>query len=251
MYKDQRKLVRLTEECWHCLSILRDTGYAHMYTVFWAENAQSIQQAVRRMHPDISGDWLRAQIEGKTVTFSLSDEFIESYKPRIVEFSSFGTAVRMLGAYEDYIKRIVDISRKRIPEQIAEFRARHRGINNRNSFIKAEVGRGVDFAQEVFGFDPQPSYRPCLEFFFQLRNVAVHNSGIVDQRLFDAANNPYIDMVGTLRVGDKISWNPSSTLQLQHLLTEMLPAIDPLVAGMLNLETIEGQAYWYRNGGGD
>jgi hypothetical protein len=98
----------------------------------------------------------------------------------------------------------------------------------------------------VFHYSPHSSYRPALDFLFQLRNVAVHNAGIADQVLVNATKNPYLHIVGgQLKVGDRISWNLALTLQLHSLLTSMLPELDPLVCAALNLPLLERQAYWY------
>lgn len=252
MYEDKRQVVRLSKECWDCLDVIKDVGYANAYTLFWSDQAELIQQAIRKIAPDIKGDWLRFRYEGKTVAFSLSDEAMKVYKPKIQEFSSFGSAVRMLGTYEDYVRNIVKISDQVIPQKMTAFRNKHRRyIRNGNGFIKHEVGRGIDFFHEVFNYNPHPSYKPSLKFFFQLRNVAVHNSGIADQRLCESVNSPYINITGQLNIGDKISWNPSLALQLYHLLINMLPEVDPLTCSTLKLEEIEKQAYWYHDGEND
>ena len=246
MYEDKRQVVRLSKECWDCLDVIRDVGYANAYTFFWSENAKLVQSAIRKIAPDIKGDWLRFKYEGKTETFSLSDQAIGSYKPKIQEFSSFGSAVRVLGAYEDYIRKVVEISHQVIPQEMAAFvKNRKKYIRSINSYIKSELGRGIDLFSEVFRYNPNPSYKPSLEFFFQLRNIAVHNSGIVDERLCKAANNEYIKINGTLKIGDKISWNLSLTLQLQLLLTNLLPEVDPSICRTLKLTEIQKQAYWY------
>jgi hypothetical protein len=249
MYEDKRQFVKLSRECWDCLDVIKDVGYANAYIFFWSDQLKLVQQAIRKIAPDIKGDWLRFKYEGKTVTFSLSDQAMTSYKPKIQEFSSFGSAVRMLGAYEDYVRKIVDLSYKAIPQQMEAFKNNHKKYitNKTSSFIKTEVGRGIDFFQGVFSYNPHPSYKPSLEFFYQLRNVAVHNLGIVDQKLYDAANSPFIKLVVTLKIGGKVNWNLTLTLQLQHLLTSVLPEVDPLICSALKLTEIDKQAYWYLN----
>ena len=247
MYQDLRKELALSKECWTCLDVIKDVWYANAYTYFWADRAKLVQQAIRRIAPDIKGDWLRFKFEGMTVTFALSDEAIQRYRPKIQEFSSFGSAVRMLGAYEDYVRRVVDLSYQAIPGSMSTFKANHKKhITKKNeSFIKAEVGRGIDFFEEVFNYKQQPPYRPALEFIFQLRNVAVHNSGRADQRLLDAANDPHVNVKETLTVGDRVEWTLSLSLQLHHLLTSLLPEVDPFISNVLNLSTVKRQAFWY------
>jgi len=248
LYEDKRQLVKLSEQCWNSLDIIKDVGYANAYTFFWADQIRLIQQAIRKIAPDIKGDWLRFQFEGKTLTFSLSEDAISAYKPKIQEFSSFGSSVRMLGTYEDYVRKIAELSYNIIPSDMGVFKNNHKKHISRttNSFVKCEVGRGIDFFREVFNYNPNPSYKPALEFLYQLRNIAVHNSGIVDQLLCDVANNPYINIAGgTLKVGMKLDWNLSFVLQLNHLLTEILPQVDPLVSAKLKLMQVEKRAFWY------
>lgn len=248
LYEEKRPLVRLSKQCWECLDVIKDVGYANAYTFFWSDRLKLVQQAVREIAPDIKGDWLRFKYEGKTITFSLSDQAIMSYKPKIQEFSSFGSAVRMLGAYEDYVRNIAELSYKLIPVEMQGFKNNHKKhiTKNTNSFVKSDIGRGIDFFIEVFNYQPHPSYKPVMEFFYQLRNIAVHNSGIVDQRLCDVAKSPFISITGgTLKVGMKVDWNLSSVLQLHHLLTDMLPQCDPLVCSKLGLLQIEKRSYWY------
>jgi hypothetical protein len=246
MYEDKRPTIKLSKECWDCLDVLKDISYANAYTFFWADQIKLIQQGIRKIIPDINGDLLRFRYEGKTITFSLSDEAIIGYKPKIQEFSSFGSVVKMLGAYENYVRRIVEISYQFIPKEMKNFKSNHRkDIRNTKSFIKHEVGRGVDFFSEVFGYTPHLSYRPSLQFIFQLRNVAVHNSCIADQRLCDAANNKYVNIEGKLKIGDTVKLNLSSSLQLHHLLTSILSEVDPHIYPTLKLPVIEKQAYWY------
>jgi hypothetical protein len=248
LYEDRRQLVKLSVQCWDCLDAIKDVSYSNAYTFFWPDQLKLVQQAIRKIAPDIKGDWLRFHFEGKTVTFSLSDGAVSSYKPKIQEFSAFGSAVKILGSYEAYVRQIAQLSSSTIPSDMEAFRNRHKKHVSRttNALVKSELGRGIDFFQEVFGYDADRSFRPSLEFLYQLRNVAVHNSGIADQRLCDMAKNPHITITGgTLKVGMKLHWNLSWVLQLQHLLTGSLPQVDPLVSAKLSLPQIEKRAYWY------
>jgi len=250
LYKDQRQLIKLSQQCWDCLAIIQAVSYAHAYTFFWSGQLKLVQQGIRKIAPDIRGDWLRFTHDGKTVTFSLSDEAIIAYAPKIQEFSSFGAAVTMLGAYEDFVRKVVELSYQSIPSAMQIFKNNHKKHISRktNSFVKSEVGRGVDFFQEVFNYNPHQSYKPSLECFYQFRNITVHNAGIVDQKLCDALNNPYV-IGGKLKVGMRVHWNLSLVLQLAHLLTDMLPNVDPFICSKLGLLQIENQAYWYQDTG--
>src|SRR3972149_4436246 len=106
-YKDQLQLIKLSQQCWDCLNRIQDVSYANAYTFFWSEQLELVQQGIRNIAPDIKGDWLRFEYEGKSITFSLSNEAIMNYRPKIQEFSSFGSAVTMLGSYEDFVRKIV------------------------------------------------------------------------------------------------------------------------------------------------
>lgn len=248
--KDQRQLIKLSQQCWDCLAIIQAVSYAHAYTFFWSEQLKLVQQGIRKIAPDIRDDWLRFTYDGKTLTFSLSDQAIIAYRPKIQEFSSFGTAVTMLGSYEDFVRKVVELSYQSIPSAMQVFKNNHKKniSRNTNSFVKSQVGRGIDFFQEVFNYNPNQSYRPSLEGFYQLRNVTVHKAGIVDQKLCDALNNPYV-IGATLKVGMRVHWNLSLVLQLHHLLTDILPNVDPFISSKLGLPQIEKQAYWYQDSG--
>ncbi len=245
MYEDKRPTMKLSKECWDCLDELQDVSYANTFTFFLADQIKLIQQVIRKIAPDIKGDWLRFIHEEKTVTFSLSYNAIIRYKPKIQEFSCFGSAVRILGAYEKYVRRIVEKSYQYIPQKMKSFESKYKSIRNTESFIKPEVGRGIVYFREVFGYTPRPAYTPALEFIFQFRNVTVHNSGIADQRLCDAANSKHVNIKGKLKIGDIVKWNLSISLQLHHLLTTILPEADSQIYPILKLPSIEKQAYWY------
>lgn len=247
MYEENRSNIELSEMCWDDLEIIRDVSYTNAFTFFWTEQFKHIQEGIRKIIPDIKGDFFRFKGEGKTITFSISDEAIQNYKPKIQEFVFFGSAVKMLGIYENYIRKIVEISTSECPDEIEKF-LRNRNIkfkNLNNSVIKHDFGRGIDFLFEIFGFTPHPSYRPCLQFFFEFRNITVHNSGIIDERLIDAANNEYIIITGDLIKGEILNWNLSFSLQLQHLLITILSEVDSYLYPILKLPVVEKKPYWY------
>jgi hypothetical protein len=249
MYEDIRPIVNLSKECWECLDIIRDVSYANAYTFFWSENLKLVQKGIRSIIPNIKDDLLRFEIQGRTNTFSISDQAIANYRPKIQEFSCFGSAVRMLGAYEEYVQKIVQISYVKISQEIKLFEEKHRRliqtkVNRKDGFIRYELGRGIDFLNEVFGYTPRPIYKLGLQFFFELRNVTVHQSGIANQRLIDIMNNPYFSGP-QLELGNKVQWHITLILQLHHLFTDFLPEVDPIISNCLGLTTNERQAYWY------
>lgn len=249
MYEDKRETVRLSDECWNCLESIRDVGYSTAFTFFFLSQIDSFRKVIRKSLPDIKGDWVRYEYQGKQVTFTLSEQAMVEYRPRIEDFNCFAAAVKILGLYEDYVHKIIQISCIEMPQKMKLFEETHRNLirkkgEKKEGFIKYELGRGIDFFQELFGFEPLPLYRPVLQFFFELRNLTVHQSGIVTKRLCDIMDNPCF--TGTkLKVGDRVQWNLGLFLQLQHLLTQLLPEIDPLICLSLNLSSIEKQAYWY------
>lgn len=196
MYEDKRSKIELSEECWKCLEIIKNGLYANNFTLFLISDPELIQQLIRKKAPGIQGGLLRYRHEGKLVTFSLSKKAIIEYKPKILELSFFGSAVKILGAYESYVLDIVKISNKIIPEEMEKFRNKHTDkklkfhpdqTRSDKKFIHPKLGRGIVFFEEVFGFHPHSSYKPSLNFFFELRNTAVHRMNITDETLYGAA----------------------------------------------------------------
>jgi len=248
MYEDKRPLMWLSQDCWQCLKIIQDMGYANNFVFLLSKYMKQVQEAVRNRLPDIQGDWLRMHYEGKTLTFSLSDEAILHYKPRIQEFSCFGSAVKILGAYENYLKGIVEVSDQDIPQDMNRFKSDHKkSIRKAKDFWGDKLGRGIDFLHEVFGWNPHPSYRPALRFMFELRNVAVHNAAIASQRLCSLANAQHIHVTGTLKVGDSVPWNLSMVLQLEHLIISVVSEADRYITPKIRLPIIEQHAFWYED----
>lgn len=250
MHEAKRPLMWLSQDCWQCLKIIQDVGYANNFVFLLSKYMKQVQEAIRNRLPDIRDDWLRIVYEGKTLTFSLSDDAILHYKPRIQEFSCFGSAVKILGAYENYLRRIVEVSDRDIPKDMSKFRSEHKkSIRSVKDFWADKLGRGIDFLHEVFGWNPHPSYRPSLRLMFELRNIAVHNAGIVNQKLCNLANDQYIEVVGKLRVGDNASWNLSMVLQLEHLIISVVSEADRNITPKIRLPIIEQRAFWDDNGG--
>jgi hypothetical protein len=247
MYGDKRPLMWLSQDCWKCLKIIQDMGYANSFVFLLSKYMKQVQETIRNRLPDIQDDWLRIVYEGKTLTFSLSDDAILHYKPRIQEFSCFGSAVKILGAYENYLRRIVEVSDKDIPKDMSRFRSEHKSIRSVKDFWADKLGRGIDFLHEVFGWNPRPSYRPSLRLMFELRNIAVHNAGIVNQKLCNLANDQYIEVVRKLRVGDNASWNLSMVLQLEHLIISVVSEADRHITPKIRLPIIEQRAFWDEN----
>jgi len=245
VYETERPLVTLSVECWECLDVFLDVMYTTSYAVFLTDHIKLAQKIIRSMAPNIRGDWLRFRYEGKTLTFSVCDDAIQHYRPRMQEFVSFGAAVRMLGAYESYMRKVGEHAVQVMPEAVDAFEAAHKCGPGPDRFTGSNVGRGIDLLAEIFGFRPHPSYRPSLGFFYELRNVGVHNASIADERLCNAAKSGYIHVKGMLKVGAPVPWSLSACVQLHHLLTELLQDADPFVWRALGMRTLQKQAYWY------
>lgn len=253
MHENQREDVRLSEICCQCLKTIQDVAYANAYTLFCLLHSKPVQETIRKISPQVKkeGDWLRIRFDGMGLIFSIRDEAIELYKPIIQEFQCFGSAVRILGAYENYIGRIVELSRQRMPGEMDKFESDHRKLFknikslNIQNFWSDKLGRGIDFFEEVFGWDPPPKYRPALRLMFHSRNLAVHNESIADQKLCRLTGNQHIELVGTFKVGDRAPWNLGTNLQLQHLVIDILSQADPYIAHKLELPTLQKRAFWH------
>ena len=250
MKKDERQDIVLSEICCQCLKGIQDVYYALVYGLLSLREYRVMQERFRNISPQIQteGDWLRIRYEGMGVAFSISDDAINLYKPIIQEFQCFGSAVRVLSMYENYIKRIVEIADHQIPDKMIRFRSIHNIRSGRTTAIKSfwsnELGRGIDFLQEVFGWNPSPHYKPGLKLWFHLRNLTVHNNGIADDKLCQLARNPHIESVGNIKAGDKASWNIGNTLQLPQFIILILTDADPYVFNNLNLPTRKQQPFW-------
>lgn len=250
MNDNKRQDVVLSEICCQCLKDIQDVSYALGYTLLYLRDYQALQKRFRSISPKVQeeGDWVRIRFEGMAVAFSISDDAIKFYRQSVYEFQCFGSAVRIISIYENYIRRIVEISNQRIPDEITKFKEAHnRLIRKDSSFWSDKLGRGINFLQEVFGWNPLPSYRPGLQLMFHLRNVTVHNNGIADDRLCQLVKNPHIECIGKLKVRDKVSWNLGTVLQLQHLVIEVLTDADHYIVNKLKLPTLKRQPFWRVN----
>jgi len=164
--RDNRQDIVLSKICCQRLKEIQDVSYANAYTLFHLRHYKAVQQSLRNISPKIkeAGDWVRLRFEGVAVALSISDDAIKAYSPLIYEFQCFASAVRLLGIYEDHIKNIVDIAEDRIPDEMTQFRNSHQiRIREKKRFWSEQSGRGVDFLQRVFGWNPLPSYRPGLQ----------------------------------------------------------------------------------------
>lgn len=248
----KREIVQRSNVYWTCANRIKTIMYTNNFTHFWIDRAKELQNLMRTKAPDVVDDWYRFQFEGFTITFSLSDDAIRQYQPAVREFASFGTAVKMLGSYEIYFSEIIRKTISRSPEKVDAFSKKHKTGNvnphNVKNFMWKKFGRGLTLIEEVFEHSFHPSYKPCINFFFELRNVAVHNDNVADERLCALAKSEFISSDKPINVGDKVEWSLSSVLKLNQLVLQILDEADVAVCSPLQLETSPGQRYWYYSG---
>jgi len=246
------EIVQRSSIYWVCLNKIKAVMYANSFTHFWIDRAKELQTLMRTKAPDVVDDWYRFEFSGFTVTFSLSDDAFRQYQPIVREFSSFGTAVKILGSYENYFQEIIKATINTFPEKVNAFSRQHNTGNvnpeNVKNLMWKKLGRGLSLIEEIFEHSFHPSYKPCINFFFELRNVAVHNANIADEEFCKLAESEYIACGGTIKVGDKVEWSLLTVLQLNQLVVQILDEVDALVIPSLTLETTPGQRHWYYSG---
>jgi hypothetical protein len=246
------EIVRRSSIYWTCIEKIKAVMYANNFTHFWIDRAKELQNLMRSKAPDVVGDWFRFEFTGFTVTFSFSDNAIRQHQPLVREFASFGTAVKILGSYENYFTEIIRKTISRYPEMIGAFSVQHKtgkvNPHNVKNFMWKKLGRGLTFVEDIFGHSFHPSYKPCINFFFELRNVAVHNANMADEELCKLAESEFIACDGIIKIGDKVEWSLLSVLQLNQLVLQILDEVDAVVCSPLQLETSEGQRHWYYSG---
>lgn len=108
-----------------------------------------------------------------------------------------------------------------------------------------KLGRGLGFVEDIFKHNFHPSYKLCINFFFELRNVAVHNSNIADKELCEVAESEFINCDRKIKAGDKVEWSLLSALQLNQLVVQIMDEVDNVICSPLNLETTSGHLNWY------
>jgi hypothetical protein len=241
--------VQRSNAYWTNMNIIQAVLNANSFTHFWIDRAGELQGLLRAKAPKVVGDWFRYQCEQFTVTFSFSDDSIRQLQPTVREFSSFGAAVKILGCYESYLLEIIRNTIIRFPEKVCDFSRTHCTGNVRThkgkNFMWKKLGRGIIFLEEIFAHSFHPSYAPCMNFFFELRNVAVHNANIADEALCQLSKSEFINITGQINCGDRMEWSLISLLQLNQFVSQILDEVDALVCSLLMLETIPGRAHWY------
>jgi len=234
---------------WECMEVLKSVFYANNFTHFWVDRAEELQKLMRSKAPDIVRDWYRYQIDKFTLTFSFSDDAIHQYQPIMREFSSFGAAVKILGIYENYFRIVIEKTRDALPDLVNNFCANHKKENAKSNNVKSMMSkalyRGIVFAEEIFQYKPHISYKPCINFFFEMRNITVHNLNKADEKMCEAAKSEFINLNKELRIGDTVEWSLLPVLQLNQFILKILNEVDTVVCTQLHLKTMQGKVYWY------
>lgn len=244
-----REVIRRSNIYWKNMDVIKQIMYANNYTHFWTDRAKEIQSFMRSKAPGVVGDWYRFEFEGYTLTFTLSDDAIRQYQPIVREFASFGSAVKILASYENYFQEIIESIISKYAPEVGEFSTKYK-INKCEvkNFLWVKLHRGLIIIQEIFGHTFHPSYGPCINFFFELRNVAIHNNNLADEKLCAFACSEFIKTDKPLRVGDRVEWSLSSVFKLHQLVMQILDEVDAVVQTPLKLDLSDGTRHWYYRG---
>lgn len=243
------EIVQRSNLYWTTMNLIKAAMNANNFTHFWIDRAGELQSLLRSKAPDVVDDWFRYKVGQFTITFSFSDDSIRKLQPTVREFSSFGTAVKILGCYEAYFLEIIRNTINRFPEQVNDFSRTH-STGNANShkgknFMWKKLGHGLIFVEYIFAHRFHQSYSPCINFFFELRNIAVHNANIADEELCKLSKSEFINSDRQINCGDVLEWSLISLLQMHQFVLQILDEVDVVVCSPLMLETTPGQKHWY------
>jgi hypothetical protein len=212
-------------------------AYAH----FTVPHSEYFRSGFRAAHPEATAELARFRIEGLEVGFSYCAEAVQYYGQDMVEFAATWAAVRTLGLYEAYIRSIEHLAWSVLPGEMRSIAKKDRSRLPDDWLCRDKQGRGAQLFIRLCRYSPPESYIPSLDFFFELRNVAIHRDGRCDERLARAA-----ELAGhTIHVGTRVSWTFSLVMQLHHLLTDYLTDVDRGAVRVLGLETRCGRPYWF------
>ena len=244
----QTREASLSQPCWACLNAIMDVSYSATYGLLAVSRADLLREAIQRAAPDIQGDLLRTKSLGPELRISIAPEIVERYRPRIMEFIAFGSAVRMLGSYEAYVRDVAQAADQADPSGMDGFRQARPGARSRAGFnyVHPVVGRGLHLLAHVSGsrFGADTTHEPRLMFLFELRNTNVHNCGLVTQRLIDLAHNDFVKLSRSVSIGEVLHWKPEVSAHLQLLLLDILLTADPPVAESLSLAVETRRSWW-------
>ena len=188
--------------------------------------------------------WFQVEYEeGPTFAFSFSDSAIQKYQPLLQSSICFGVAVKILGEYEAYVRKMVLHAGATRKTNLDNFKKKYRTQD------VLKVGRGLNFFEEVLGCQmPPDGCKPILNFSFELRNVAVHNLSRADKKLCTAAQSEYIKG-DPINEGDLVKWKINDLNQLHGLMLGLIPIIDQSASSVLGLSQITKVLPWYYGNG--
>ena len=243
------KAVQRSNLYWEHMKIIKTTMNAANFNHFWIDRAKELQGLMRTKAPKVVNDWYRYEYAGFTVTFTISDEAIKLLQPSVREFSSFGSAVKIFGSYESFLLEIIKRTIEKFPEKVVCFSETHKMGNfkklKEKDFMWRKLGRGLSFIEEIFDCHFHPSYSPCINFFYELRNIAVHNCSIADEELCKFSESEFITLDRKIKCGDHVEWSLQSLLQLHQYIIQIMDEIDAVVHHPLMLDSRLNTAHWY------
>jgi hypothetical protein len=243
------KTVQRSNLYWEHMGIIKTTMNSANFNHFWIDRAKELQGLMRAQAPKVVGDWYRYENFGFTITFTFSDEAIAMLQPSVREFSSFGAAIKILGSYESYFLEIIRKTKEKFREKAACFSETHRMGNfeklKDKDFMRKKLGRGLSFIENIFDCHFHPSYIPCMNFFYELRNIAVHNRNIADEELCKFSESEFITLENKIKCGDHIEWCLPNLFQLHQFVIQIMDEVDVVVHPLLMLETSMGSTHWY------
>jgi len=243
------KTVERSNLYWEHINIIKTTMNSANFNHFWIDRAKELQGLMRTRAPKVVGDWYRYENFGFTITFTFSDEAIAMLQPAVREFSSFGAAVKILGSYESYFLEIIKRSREKYLDKMIYFSETNK-MNNFDKvkdkdFMWRKLGRGLSFVENIFDYHFHPSYIPCINFFYELRNIAVHNRNIADEQLCKFSESEFITLENKIKCGDRVEWCLPNLFQLHQFVIQIMDEVDAIVHPLLMLPASTDSTHWY------
>lgn len=241
LHQQADQQVTLSNEAWECIDTINEAMNSAHITIFLSDQMKRTQCHIMDTTPDISGD-ARFRVkydDGAVFAFSLSDNDMQKYQPLLHLSICFGVAVKILGAHEAYARKIILHAETARKTNLDCFKKKHK---TRDPF---KIGRGLDFFEEVLGCQmPSNVCKPMLHFFFEMRNVAVHNLSRANARLCEAAKSEYIKG-DPIKEGDLVEWSIDDLNQLHGLMLWLIPSIDRSASSALGLSQMTKVQPWY------
>ncbi len=244
---------RLSDLCWNSLKKIRELAYSSGLTLFLTHIIPSnvICNIAREMRgTEISSSsestLVSYEYQGIREEFRLDEKELDRYRPLILEANYLNRIVQIISEYERYLADLVKESNRLLPQEMRQFDQRHKLQRKKtpNCYWNVKNGRGTVFLKDMFHNDLNSNYEPKLVFHYHVRNIGVHNRGLVDERFITLSKYPIINIDGNLRPGAKVVFNPQLVMQLQELIFELLLNIDQHIVDRLKLATHEEEKFW-------